>query len=106
MNLNQIKSGDKVEKLDGRSFSNNRMTLTVNYVEISCSKVWFKETSTWMSSRELKLVTPIDNRILEVLEKQRDELQAEVKQLLSKASRKEEELKEIRITIKTVKNYI
>lgn len=52
-----FKPGDKVNRKDGKPFSNNEKILTVS--RITCENdVWFQETNTFLPADKLELVTP------------------------------------------------
>ncbi|EJW14095.1 hypothetical protein M5X02_30900 [Paenibacillus alvei] len=89
-----FKAGDKVKRTNGDTFSNGKMTVTVERVE-GC-RVWLKETCSWLNEDQIVLVCASAS----------DEIQQAIDLLESKLEKILAEEQKMRDVIKSLKAII
>lgn len=81
-----FKTGDIVKKLDGSSFSNGALKVTVNHVE--GDKVWFKETASYLhKDYVVKVLNPNVVIMVKELEDQLQVTQDKIREMKSEEAK-------------------
>ncbi|PEZ47009.1 hypothetical protein CN367_11605 [Priestia megaterium] len=91
--MNPFKTGDKVKRTTGGSFSTGDFVLTVSHTHEN--DVFFTESAGWLGANELKLASPFEDAI-KALEKELIVYQEKVKEFANKVDKLE-------ITLETLK---
>lgn len=105
-----FKSGDIVEKKNGSTFSNEKITATVDCMDIKFNTdiVWLQETKSWLAASSVQLVQPLDkiSELILDLEQQQEEAELKVKAAQEKAKEAQKTVGEAQSKAAKIKNAI